>query len=681
MIDEGNISSKKNTTIDDQKSNMYYLENFVFNINNEQLKGEDIFVITNFGLPKSDHFFFSEGIFNLQDKNFVAGKSIIRVHKNIFDNKKQDPRILGISAKGNGDITTIKKGIFTSCNDKEKCPPWSIKSEEIIHDKNKKQITYNNAVLQIYDIPILYFPKFFHPDPSVKRQSGFLRPQLNESSILGSSFYAPYFKVISDSKDLTIRPTIFDKKIYMLQSEYRQENENSSFIADFGLTKGYQSPLQKDKNSLAHFFSKFKKNLNIKNFTTSEINTSIQKVTNDTYLKVFDNSFSETILSPANKNVMSSSVNLILDNEDFTFDVGVNIYENLKQKNSDRYTYVFPQYNFNRDLIHDKAKGIFNFNSSGNNIIKNTNNQKTVLINDLSFKSDDYISNLGFKNNYQVYFKNLNTIAKNDNIYKNTPQVSFSNIFEYSSSLPLTKRDLFSNNTITPKISLRVNPGNMKDQSSLNRRISTGNIFDINRLGITDSFESGQSLTFGINYKRELINKKRSYDYTIATVLSDKYNDKIPLSSTINEKKSNIYGTFNNNLSENFSLNYNFSIDDNLNKLHYNSVTSTISVNNFVTTFNFVEENSLIGDTNTISNNTSYNFNENNFVKFQTRRNRKINLTEYYDLIYEYKNDCLTAGIKYRKTYYQDRELKPKEDLLLTLTLIPLSTYEQKIDR
>ena len=136
-------------------------------------------MITNFGLPKSDHFFFSEGIFNLQDKNFVAGKSIIRVHKNIFDNKKQDPRILGISAKGNGDITTIKKGIFTSCNDKEKCPPWSIKSEEIIHDKNKKQITYNNAVLQIYDIPILYFPKFFHPDPSVIRQSGLLTPEIN----------------------------------------------------------------------------------------------------------------------------------------------------------------------------------------------------------------------------------------------------------------------------------------------------------------------------------------------------------------------------------------------------------------------------------------------------------------------------------------------------------------------
>ena len=54
---------------------------------------------------------------------------------------------------------------------------------------------------------------------------------------------------------------------------------------------------------------------------------------------------------------------------------------------------------------------------------------------------------------------------------------------------------------------------------------------------------------------------------------------------------------------------------------------------------------------NIFQNSISYNF-ENNYFKFNTRRNRKINLTEYYDLVYEYKNDCLTAGIKYNKTYY-----------------------------
>ena len=82
----------------------------------------------------------------------------------------------------------------------------------------------------------------------------------------------------------------------------------------------------------------------------------------------------------------------------------------------------------------------------------------------------------------------------------------------------------------------------------------------------------------------------------------------------------------------------------------------------------------------TEKNKSKYVFDENNSISFKTRRNRKINLTEFYDLVYEYQNDCLTAGIKYNKTYYEDRDLKPTENLLFTITLFPLTSYEQKIN-
>ena len=39
--------------------------------------------------------------------------------------------------------------------------------------KKKKRIEYKRAWLEIYDVPIAYFPYFFHPDPTVERQSGF----------------------------------------------------------------------------------------------------------------------------------------------------------------------------------------------------------------------------------------------------------------------------------------------------------------------------------------------------------------------------------------------------------------------------------------------------------------------------------------------------------------------------
>jgi LPS-assembly protein len=52
---------------------------------------------------------------------------------------------------------------------------------------------------------------------------------------LAASFTLPYFKVISESKDLTLTPTWFDTDTLMSTIEYRQENKILSLLADFGL--------------------------------------------------------------------------------------------------------------------------------------------------------------------------------------------------------------------------------------------------------------------------------------------------------------------------------------------------------------------------------------------------------------------------------------------------------------
>ena len=56
----------------------------------------------------------------------------------------------------------LSKSVFTVCKkrDGNKCPPWSIKAKKISHDKTKKIVYYDNAVLKFYDIPIFYFTKF-----------------------------------------------------------------------------------------------------------------------------------------------------------------------------------------------------------------------------------------------------------------------------------------------------------------------------------------------------------------------------------------------------------------------------------------------------------------------------------------------------------------------------------------
>lgn len=133
-------------------------------------------------------------------------------------------------------------------------------------------------------------------------------------------------------------------------------------------------------------------------------------------------------------------------------------------------------------------------------------------------------------------------------------------------------------------------------------------------------------------------------------------------------------------MSKNIDLNYIFSIDNDLSTFERNGIGASFDFNKFSTSVNFTDTEGKLGNSSTLENSFKFNFDENNALTYRTRRNREISLTEYYDLVYEYKNDCLTAGVKYKKSYYRDRDLKPSENLLFTISFFPLTQYEQKID-
>ena len=680
------LSSSEKTKISDDDYTLYNLDKFEYFLIKKILKGLNIKITTNSNLSEDekDFYKFKNGIFNLEKKDFIASDTQIRIKKNIFENSKNDPRVYGVSSKKIGNITTLNKAIFTSCGLNDKRPPWCIKAQKITHDKEKKRIIYDRSVLKIYNVPVFYFPKFFHPDPSVKRQSGLLQPRLNNSNILGSSLSIPYYHVISKNKDITFKPTFFDSDIYMFQNEFRQKNSKSFLIADFGLTKGYSSSSQNNKkNSVSHFFSKFNFDLNLDSFSKSDLRMNFEKITMDTYLKVFEANLSniDPDIKPKDQDKLVSNITLDLENDAFTMDAGMTSYETLSGSESDRYQYILPYYNFYKKLPNRKF-GTLNFSSKGSNNLKDTNNLKTSINNDFNFKTFDYFSNFGVKTNLGFHFKNVNTSAKNDSALKSSLQSELMNIINLESSLPLFKETKEYYNSLTPKVSFRMNPTDMKNFSDSEREINTSNLFAINRLGLENTLEEGRSLTVGVDFKKEkLKNINQFFELNLGTIFRDETENRIPTTSTINQKSSNIFGSSNFSLSETVKLNYDFATDNDLSTFEYNSVGANFNLNKLVTNFDFVEKTGKMGSVNFIKNSTTFNFNDENYISFNTRRNRKINLTEYYDLVYEYKNDCLTAGIKYKKTYYEDRDLKPNEDLLFTITLFPITQYEQKIDQ
>ena len=687
------LKSDKDTTILDNNSKFYKLSKFIYLINEKELKGKNILITTNYNLPKSDKFYFTDAVINLEKNNFIASDTKIEIHKSIFSNNENDPRLFGVSSKSDGKKTIINKAIFTSCKKNDTCPPWSISAKKIEHDKEKKQLKYDHATLKIYDKPVFYFPKFFHPDPSVDRQSGILRPLTNKSSILGSSITLPYFFNISENKDFTFKPSWFDSDIIMLQNEYRQiSNKNTELLADFGFVNNYKSSATKKRKNINHLFLKLKKNLDLDNYISSEIELSIEKTNNDSYLKIFEPHITNSKVRPQSFNSLKNQFEITLDHEDYNFNTGVISYEDLQiAKNSDRYQYILPYYNFDKILSNNFYNGTLSFSSIGENNLSNTNKLKSSVVNDLSYQSENFITNFGINNNFNLDIKNLNSLGKNYSEYKSSPQTEIMGILSLNSSMPLQKQGQNFQSFLTPKASLRINPSDMKNYSSSDKKINVSNIFNTNRLGLSDTIESGRSLTLGIDYvtekkinlktsEKDLENINNYFELKLATVLRDKEENFIPKNSTINRKTSNIFGSMNANFFKNLDFKYDFALDNDFNELEYNNLITTIKFGDFETSFNFIEENGEMGDNNVIENSFTYLIDDANSIKFNTRRNRKLSLTEYYDLVYEYKNDCLAAGIKYKKTYYEDRDLKPSENLLFTITLFPLTNFEYSGD-
>ena len=656
---ENLIYSNNKSSISDNIGNNFSVDAFKFDLIKNQISAKKIEVFDN----KNNKYYVENSIINLKT-NEILGKDIDILFDNpLFGNENNEPRLKGRSVISDDEKTTVYKGIFTTCKkrEKNKCPPWSISADVVTHKKKEKLIHYKNAWLEVYDKPIIYFPLFFHPDPTVKRQSGFLFPKFQNSNNSGQSLQIPYYKVISQNKDLTITPRLFIDDKILVQNEYRQVEKNSNFISDFSF-------LVEDNSSKSHIFSNFKSRKN------NDIHSlQLQAVNGDTYLK------SEKIKSPLilDNSTLNTYYSFERNKKNEIFKIEFEIFEDTAKQKSDRYEYIYPNFTFEKQFNLENLNTL-KLNSHGFQKKFNTNVYEGIFVNDLEYSSNDSIFYNGLSGRYKTLLRNVNTDSKNSSIYKAETSTKFFGLFVYDLKLPLIKEDKEYKNLLTPILSARYSPTetvNIKNND--NERVDYQSIYNVDRLGYSEIVEGGQSLTLGIEYQKQ--NKSQNLnilEFEIAQIIRDKKNLDLPSINGLNQTRSDIIGNIEINPSKFFDIGYEFSIDNNLETTNFNLLKNILKTNNFVTSFEFLEENNEIGNNSYLSNETTFNFNENNNLTFKTSENLDKNITEYYNLIYEYKNDCLAAAIEYDKQYYSDESLKPEENILFSIKIIPFGNIK-----
>ena len=189
-------------------------------------------------------------------------------------------RIAASGARRSGGVKTeMRNAVYSPCKDCAGQTPdkpfWQLKATKVVHDEKEKVIEYTDAFLEVLGIPVAYTPFLTHPDPTVKRKTGFLTPRFGGSSTLGTTLMVPYYIDIAPNKDLTISPTFTSKERVHFAGEYRALGPDSRLDGVTTLTLDSNDELR------GHIDTKFRKDIN----DTWRAGLDLNGTTDDTYLR------------------------------------------------------------------------------------------------------------------------------------------------------------------------------------------------------------------------------------------------------------------------------------------------------------------------------------------------------------------------------------------------------------
>jgi LPS-assembly protein len=630
------IKTEKKTKIIDNQKNIYNFKKLSYNVSNKTGIGDGF-----------------NGLFN-DGSNFKSN----RIKFNLISGK-----------------SSLSKTSYTTCTlmDDKSCPWWSLITSETLHDRNTKNINHRNAILKIKKVPVLYLPKISHPDPSVKRRSGFLYPSFKNVSSIGRSLETPYFIALNESEDITLTPVYYLKKNPAILAEYRRKFKNSLLQVDTSyINENSSKEGRNNKGSMNHFYLKYKSNFKGNYFDNNEIDFQLQKVSQNNYLKRHQ---INTLLVKEDDKKLENKIQLLSFNAFSGLDVSVKIFEDLNKHNNDKYEYVFPTGNYAYNLNRFGQ----NINFKSNYLIKkfNNNNKYTEIINQIDTASKlKILKNIGTSHSFKTRISNVNLYSKDD--FNSNESINNYFTTALTNSIPFYKKSLHSEQIINPNIFIKYTTGSMKNANSEDKTLQYADIYSMDRSPSISNPETGMSVGAGVDYE---LKKKDKFNnvflknsFGLGQIFRTSKMDQMPTSSSLNNKQSSFAGYYslsffgekNEKINQNNKVNFintfsqnklDFKYDFNLNK-NLSSIDQSllnldgIFFNKLNTKIIFDEKNSYAGNEREVNYQINYLLNNNFYISANTVKNLKDNFKESERFGINYENDCIIIGLNIKKEFY-----------------------------
>ena len=599
------------------------------------------------------------------------------------------------------EIIHVDHGRYTTCsisNNKNFCPAWSLKSSEIKHYKKEKKVVHKNAFFRIKNIPVFYTPYISHPDPTVKRQRGFLPPSIKTLSNIGKTINVPYFIPIKDDKDLTITPVFYLDEHDLIKTSYRQALKNGFLNIESGYSKGYKK-INKVKNrtkgSRNYLFVDYENNRKKILLEESIIKFKLQRVSQSNFLrvnKINTELFKEDVRTLENYFEITSS-----DASKF-INIKAGVFENLDLPGSNKYTYYYPDgyFSYNTKIFN---KYNTNYSSYFLNQKFNSDQAQSKIKNKINIDSNQKI----FKKNgmtSQLKFNLTNNNIYNDNVtnLKNKTNIDNYATLALDTKYPLAKITKDKYQILSPRIFFKFTNGKMKNVINNEKILNYNDIFSMNRID-SDNPETGFSLGHGFDYKitkLDVSSNKNIFttSFGIGQVLRDKAEKNLPIKSSLNNKSSDFAGYLKhsfygkkNNFEKNINklsylsefaqnkltLKYDYNIDNNFKELNRNYFDVSGSYKTFYSSINFQEKANAVGSSRSSSITFKKLISDNYYMKIESKQNLKTNKYEYNKIGLNYENECITTSLLFSENFYFDKDVSASKSLLFSIILKPFA--------
>lgn len=597
----------------------------------------------------------------LSDNSRLAGHSVVR---------------------SGGNITTLHRGVYSPCDICEEkghtTPIWQIKAFRVVHNKQEKRIIYEDAFMEFFGVPVLYVPYFSQPDPTVKRQSGFLTPSVASSTELGQQIEVPYFWAISPDKDLTLIPRFTTKEGAVYQGEYRQRFESGSLttFATGTWPTSQQAGTPGENEFRGSLFGNGEFDID-ENWSWS---FRTELATDDTYLRKYDLSGTTDLINNLNATYVDGR-------NSFTADAYY--FRGLLTTDSESTTpWVAPVLQHDYTFADRVLGGTVGISTNAMILGRSVGPQyrrvsSTVRWDRRETSSNGFVHRLFGSLRGDVYSVEdvPNTAVPGTEFEAQTIARALPTIgTEWS--YPLARSDGGVRQVIEPIVQLIYSPntGNtveIPDEDSLSFEFDDTNLFSEDRFSGLDRWETGARANVGVRYSIYTpdggqANAMFGQSYRLEE------NTSLAAETGLRDETSDYVGRIMLSPSNDFLAVYRFRIDDERFKIRRNEVN-------------------LIGRRGPLSAEIGYGyFAADQSVTFQEREEiylgSIIKLDEYWRLFGQtrqdladhrtvanrvgigYEDECLDVSLMFSQSFYRDRDIEPDSSVLFQITFKTLGT-------